>query len=183
MSAEKLKSQWKSEGKKAIDRGNLVHDFSEKYLQGEIDIVPGFNLSPVIKNTQKICDILLSKFKYLESEKLVFSPNTGLAGKIDLLMQKSPQHLVVVDWKSNKEIKFKNPWQFGFKPINHLPDCNFSHYSLQLGIYQYILEAEKYFPEVMEIQRLLIHVGEENETPYKISYLKNEIEQMLFGDI
>jgi hypothetical protein len=27
-------------------------------------------------------------------------------------------------------------------PLHHLPDCNYSHYSLQLNIYRYILESE-----------------------------------------
>jgi hypothetical protein len=73
----------------------------------------------------------------------------------------------IIDYKTNKEIKmesYKN-WEGVsdkmLSPIDHLDDCNFSHYALQLSIYMYIIL--KHNPKLLPGKIFIHHITfEEN---------------------
>jgi ATP-dependent exoDNAse (exonuclease V) beta subunit len=77
----------------------------------------------------------------VEDEMLVAASDLKLAGTIDYLgMTGNGLHLV--DWKTNKSINttaYKN--EKCKEPLQHLDDCNFQKYRLQLLLYSYILET------------------------------------------
>lgn len=63
-----------------------------------------------------------------------------LAGTADVLVEKPNGHWSILDWKTNKAI-YKTSFR-GVKlapPLDHLDDCNFVQYSLQLNIYAKML--------------------------------------------
>ena len=67
-------------------------------------------------------------------------------------------------------------------PISHLEDCEMTHYTLQLSIYQYMLEFFGYLPGI----RRIIHfphpiegLGTPSPKPYELPYLRNEVIAML----
>lgn len=63
-------------------------------------------------------------------------------------------------------------------PLNHLDDCTWIHYCLQLSTYAYMLEKIK---PSLKIKHLYInHFDHEgNETEYECPYLKDEVIKML----
>lgn len=90
---------------------------------------------------------------------------------------------IIEDGKTNKRIRDRG---YGNKkmlaPLSHLEDCEMSHYSLQLSIYQYMLEYFGFHPGV----RRIIHFPHEIEglgTPspaeYELPYLRDEVIAML----
>ena len=48
---------------------------------------------------------------------------------------------MIWDWQRSKEIRTDNRQQM-LPPLQHLPDCNYFTYALQLNLYRYILESE-----------------------------------------
>jgi ATP-dependent exoDNAse (exonuclease V) beta subunit len=85
----------------------------------------------------------------------------------------------LVDWKTNKRIdknSFRN--KKGILPSSeHLEDCNFVHYSLQLTFYRYILE--RYYG--LEIgSQTLFHL-KENDTYeiFNVEYKSEDLINML----
>ena len=54
--------------------------------------------------------------------------------------KEEPLELIIYDWKRSKNIFMDNPYAQGFTPVEHLSDCNFNHYTLQLNTYKRILE-------------------------------------------
>ena len=117
----------------------------------------------------------------IAAEKLVFNEELGLAGTIDLLARsKKDKSIVILDWKTNKRIIKESPFgKYGLKPISHLMDINFNHYSLQLSIYQYLLSTTGYFPPDTKYRRALIHLTEFQAIPIGIPYLGKELSDML----
>ena len=94
------------------------------------------------------------------SEIGVFDPELLISGTIDILCDR-PSDFVILDWKTNRGgLQFEsgyykkdkttipnqltNEWvrknDKMLPPLNHLPECNGSHYSMQLSIYARLTE-------------------------------------------
>lgn len=107
-----------------------------------------------------------------------------IAGQIDLLV-KNGNHIVICDWKTNKEIKKHSGFDTRAKtnvkmkyPLNMLEDCNFYHYTLQLSTYAWMVQ--KLNPEFVIDNLILVHFDHQgNQTIYHLDYLKKEVEMML----
>ena len=112
----------------------------------------------------------------LEAEKVIASPKLGIAGTVDLLLKKDNQ-LYIADWKFVREIKYNNIWRKAKFPIQHLDDCNYYKYVLQLNLYSYILRKEGYFPDYQKHNMVLYHITDEDiniiEVPNYITVIKS----------
>lgn len=94
------------------------------------------------------------------SEIAVFDPDLLISGTIDILCYK-PTDFVILDWKTNRDgLKFESGYYKKDKhtipnqltnvwvptnnkmlpPLNSLPECNGSHYTMQLSIYARLVE-------------------------------------------
>jgi len=115
-------------------------------------------------------------------ELVVGDEDLGICGSIDFLAySKKLNSLIIIDYKSNKEIKLK-PYkdQKMTGCLSHLDDCNYIHYSLQLNGYQFILEKNTGLK--LNNEHFLIWINENNQD-YKIYKTKNlykEARDMLY---
>ena len=78
----------------------------------------------------------------------------------------------IYDWKRSKEIKKFNSFSNGNPPVEHLPDCNYWHYSLQLNTYKYMLE-KNYGERVVGMYLVCLHPNNANK-----SYIRLEVPHM-----
>ena len=136
--------------------GTIFHLRSELYAQGkqfEIDYAEADKLGIRIevetrmKKLIPMQDRFFSKIKgKLIPLKTEFTVGLGetIAGNIDLLCwNEKEQEIQIWDYKTNKEIKMCN--EFGKKMLHEfsdLDDCEYIHYSIQLGIYKEILQTK-----------------------------------------
>jgi len=180
---EALRREWAQAGSQAAVDGTAVHTHAEWLTTGR-GIQPlslGNNRVHNLKKQNKRAVERLRKagMVVVDAEMIIFSAALGIAGTVDLLLSDNQGYIIILDWKTNKELKSENPWAQGFGPLALLDDCNLNHYILQLSLYQYILEAENYFPAAKGFKRIIVHLTEEWAKPYKVKYMKNEIEAML----
>lgn len=87
----------------------------------------------------------------------------------------------IYDWKRCREIKKHNSWQSAkTECINHLPDTNYWHYSLQLNIYKAILERN-YGKKVNGLYLVCLHPDNKNGSyqRIKVPELKGEIQELI----
>ena len=116
--------------------------------------------------------------KAYRTEWMVYHKELRLAGSIDMVYEDDEGYLYIYDWKRSKEIK-KNAF-FGKSSTNpvieHIPDSNYWHYSLQLNVYKYILE-EKYGKQVKDLYLVCLHPNNKNGNfqRIKVPHLKTEI--------
>jgi hypothetical protein len=181
-----IRAEWMAEGKRGSGEGDNVHTYIEAVLSGW----------PKFKQPRPIslrCAFLFWQARramrwltvgrglvFIACEMIVFSPSLGLAGSIDLLMyDQFRNEAVILDWKQNKEIKSTNQFQSAIEPIDHLQDTDISKYSLQLSLYQHIIEVENYFPGISGFRRGLIHLQPTSFTPIPIEDYNYEIRCML----
>jgi len=139
-SVDEILRIWDSENNRSTELGHWYHSKKENELyQSGIDNV----CQPVMSNGVKIA----SSQKLTEGiypEHIVYLQSAGICGQVDL-PSVTAGILDITDHKTNKEIKtvgFTN-WEGVTKkmlaPVNHLDDCEFNHYSLQLSMYAYMI--------------------------------------------
>ena len=68
-----------------------------------------------------------------------------------------------------------------FFPIEHLDDCEYVKYSLQLSLYAFMLEEIGYKIKDIEFEHFVLDSNNRkvSSTIYKCAYLRNEIKAML----
>ncbi|NOX18684.1 MAG: hypothetical protein GXO87_10450 [Chlorobi bacterium] len=174
MTAEELMADWD----KSMQLGTKVHKEIEQFILCGKDPEE----KKAVFGVDWIKGIMSGRYDFF-SEVIIYSKELGLAGSIDfLLYDKENEDYKIVDWKTNKRLdktSFNN--KMGVHPASaHLPDCNFSHYSLQLSLYRYLLEKH-YGLNVTG--SAIAHLNEHKLEFHKTPYLQAEIEEMLNADI
>jgi hypothetical protein len=104
---------------------------------------------------------------------MVYLKSIGICGQSDLVEVVNGR-VHIIDYKTNKEIKtesFKNWEGVSSKllfPVDHLDDCNYNHYALQLSIYMYIIL--KHNPKLSAGDIYIHHVSFEEEDKDEFGY-------------
>lgn len=130
----------------------------------------------------EVFDFYISRGYTIYSEIGVFLPDILISGTIDVLAIKSDR-FVILDWKTNKDglhftsgyykkdktckpAQLTNEWiekdERMLPPFNTLPECNGSHYTIQLSTYARMVELILGIPCV---GCGLCHIG----TPFKLN--------------
>jgi len=96
--------------------------------------------------------------KPYRTEWMIYHEDLKLAGSIDMVYENSDGSLSIYDWKRVKELTKVNAFKeyATTESINHLPNSNYWHYSLQLNTYKTILE-EKYGKKVKDLYLVKLH--------------------------
>lgn len=180
MTPDQIEKQWSDSGKDASTKGTAMHLAIEQFMNGAHDVI-----LPEIKAT--------SEFQYFmnfwndhghdlepwRAEWSVFSQEHMLCGQIDMLFRrKSDGKFLIYDWKRSKEIKTSNDFQKGLAPLDHLDDCNYVHYSLQLNVYRWILE-HLYDMDIADMYLIICHPDNKNYKRMRLNRMDEEVEAML----
>ena len=173
---------WDNEATRATTLGTFYHNQRESDLCSFASIEREGVTVPVFKPYEGDNGLKIAPLQKLEPgvypEHMVYLKSAGLCGQSDLVEVVNGR-VNIIDYKTNKEIKtesFKN-WEGMTEkmldPVQHLDDCNFNHYALQLSVYMYIilkhnpkLQAGKIF-----IHHITFEVDGEDQYGYPISKL------------
>ena len=202
--AKEIQAVWKEESERAMELGTFYHNQREADLCSLASIEKeGVTLPiyvPIEKDGVKHApDQKLSPGIY--PEHMVYLKSAGICGQSDLV-EVVGDKVNIIDYKSNKKIETESfvNWEGISKkmlfPVNHLDDCNYYHYVLQLSIYMYIIlkHNPKLKPGNIYIHHVTFEQESENEfgypiyakdqegnpivkevTPIEVPYLKDEV--------
>jgi len=138
---KKIILDWDITNKFACERGSILHNYAENYLQNKIfddSLVP-----PVLKQQfLNFYNLTFNKLIPVKCELIVYDKEYGLSGMIDLLVfnVKSGKYQLW-DHKTNKEFSHTSEYDSRLKtPVDNLHECKLDVYSLQLSLYKYIIE-------------------------------------------
>jgi hypothetical protein len=157
-----------------------MHLGIEQYLNGAEDVIlPEIKTSVEFQYFMNFWKDHGADLEPWRAEWSVFSQEHKLCGQIDMLFRrKSDGKYVIYDWKRSKEIKTSNKWAKGYGPCDHLDDCNYWHYTLQLNVYRWILE-NLYDMEIAEMYLIICHPNNKNYIRMRLNRLQDEVEGML----
>jgi ATP-dependent exoDNAse (exonuclease V) beta subunit len=174
MKREEIKKVWDDNRDCAAQAGTKLHYDIECFYNE----IPNENTSIEYKYFEEFNDKYGEQLKPYRTEWTVFHEELKLAGSIDMIFENQDGTLQIYDWKRSKEILKSDNWgKFSTTEcINHLPDTNYWHYSLQLNIYRYILE-KKYNKNVTGLYLVCLHPDNKNKSyqRIKVNFLDNEM--------
>lgn len=178
MSQQEILDYWQMLNDEANTYGTHVHDIIETYLKADKWYFPEEELAQkVIKGygTLKIDEGIR-----MQPERILFGEEYKIAGMTDLIVDVDPYFFDVGDWKTNRLFNYYNPYGFQtlLKPFDHLQNCQWSIYTIQLSTYAllYSLETGKRCRQIW-----IGYWDKVSETFSKIPimYMKKEAQQLL----
>jgi ATP-dependent exoDNAse (exonuclease V) beta subunit (contains helicase and exonuclease domains) len=146
-------AEWDAKRDRSCDVGHHVHTHIENCLNDARDL-DHFPMRPESNEYAGYISAFygwLAKYgthlrrPTLEPERMVCWPDAKLAGTIDLacelnsVFDSNKSLFGLIDWKTNEKITQTNAYERMKPPFEDLPDCNWSHYCLQLNLYRIIL--------------------------------------------
>jgi len=185
MSQEEVLQMWEDKKVKSQIKGTLYHKKKEDELLSK----QGVFRHPEVEGVKQALDITELK-PGIYPELIVYHPKYNIVGTADYVEIFPDNSFILKDWKTSKKLDFEgfpvwNPKTYRrepkkmFAPLNHLSDCNGTHYTLQLSIYSYLLEEAGY--ECKEIILEHVQFDEDKEVmvvEYPINYLKKEVKNL-----
>jgi hypothetical protein len=186
---KEIMDEWSLNGKQASEAGTAMHLAIEQFLHGSSEEIDCKMFETTEwKYFQKFWKECGDDLEPYRSEWEVFTDavtndnnerKIKLCGSIDMVFRrKSDNKYVIYDWKRSKEIKSENPFGSGLAPLDHLPDTNYWHYTLQLNIYKWILETF-YHLEVADLYLVIIHPDAPSYRRMRLNILTDEVEAMI----
>ena len=186
MNQEEIKKLWEDNGKEASGLGTTMHKSIEDFIESQVSGVPfesnGMKTKEFSFFLQFWKDFKESNpnFQPYRTEWLVYDIEKLISGSIDMTFANEKGEIAILDWKRSKEIKKSNPFGKGLGVLSHMDDCNFSHYSLQLNIYRYLLE-KNYGKKVVAMYLLIFHPDNDNGSYkfFEVPFLYKEIDDLI----
>jgi hypothetical protein len=132
VSQQSILDEWKTNNKAAQDYGTHLHKVIEEYAKtGVYDDKD----TDIIKAYQNIGDFNVKGGTLFET--CVFNHEYKVAGTADII-HPNGAYFDVYDFKTNKKFNYFSKYEkFLFDPLSHLPECEYTAYSLQLSTYAY----------------------------------------------
>jgi hypothetical protein len=187
---EEIMAEWSANGKQASTAGTAMHLAIEQFLHGATHLIsPEVKETPEWRYFMKFWTDCGPDLEPYRSEWEVFTDfldmennqerKIKLCGSIDMVFRrKSDGKFVIYDWKRSKEIKSDNPFGSGLPPLDHLPDTNYWHYTLQLNVYKWILETY-YGLEIADLYLVILHPDNPSYRRMRLNILTDEVEDMI----
>tara|TARA_Y100000768_G_scaffold387158_1_gene377490 strand:+ start:704 stop:1471 length:768 start_codon:yes stop_codon:yes gene_type:complete len=174
MTREEIKSQWDNNRDNAADAGTKMHYDIECYYN---DVVVN-NQSLEYQYFQKFVSDYPELVPY-RTEWMIWDKELRFAGSIDMVYENPDGTLMIYDWKRCKSINKSSPYmKFSHTPcIEHIPDTNFWHYSLQLNTYKAILE-KNYGKKVTDMMLICLYPDNDSYQLIRVPDLSEEVNDL-----
>ena len=161
--ATKVRKKWSNKGKVAREKGTFIHLYLENLFNNKVISVP-----TQYKDNIEGANRFYKDHKHwtpIYAELIVADDDYKIAGQVDRPFFVEPGILDVYDWKTDSEIKTENKYSTLLPPVDDLPDCNFSKYTLQLNLYKWIIEKNTEW-KVRDLK--IVHLTDTNYELYNI---------------
>ncbi|WP_276979149.1 PD-(D/E)XK nuclease family protein [Flavobacterium filum] len=161
MTVEQVREIWQEKANVSLVRGKAIHKVLEDYMNTGICDVEHDVIINQIKALKiagrKSCEVMLYNEKY------------RLAGIADLIINGNE----VYDYKTNKSFNFSNKYNQKLQaPLDHLDDCEYNKYALQLSLYGYMVGNVK--------KLAILWIDHDSNVEYiPVPYMKQEAEYLL----
>jgi hypothetical protein len=174
--------KWKQQADYANARGTRYHDKKElEALESGYDIIDGIKAPVQYKYSFDLSELTDG----FHVEVLLYNHHYQVAGRADKLIIETDiigdRWMIWDDYKTNKKIDTTNGFQKMKYPLNHLDDCNFIHYAIQINTYEWLLKQFGYKTKSRRITWVRLNEREEEigSIPMVIPDLQKEVQAML----
>lgn len=204
MTREEIKREWSNKARQSSSDGTDLHKHVELFMNQSLNQTSspsdGYTHKDLLEmyediNKEQFTEIsntrewdyflrFVSNYPELKpyrTEWMIYDEECKIAGSIDMIYINQDGTLSIYDWKRCLTIDKTSGWnKYAIEEcINHLPDTNFWHYSLQLNIYKNILE-KNYGVEISQLFLVKLHPDNKSGSfeLIKLPFLKDEISSL-----
>lgn len=164
LTVEQVLANWKEIADQSLTRGKTIHRVIEDY----------FNTGVYDYEHKR----LIEQVKWLKitgkkkPEVMLHNTEYKLVGIADLIVE-NKNRFDIYDYKTNKKFNFCNQYNEKLKyPLDHLDDCEYNKYAMQLSMYAYMLGNVR--------QLGIIWINHDTEVKYiPVPFMKHEVEILL----
>jgi len=175
VSQKEILDRWAKTNKESTNFGTKIHKIIESSIK-DLSFYP--KATPEEKSIISAFGELFQPNTETLCEHLLYSHEFKIAGTADLIQPDGP-YFDVFDMKTNKKFNLYSQYnKFLYSPLDHLMECEFSVYSLQLSIYAYLyslLTGRKVRRLAVFYYNRDLNVFQE----YPIAYLKSDVINIL----
>ena len=126
---------WKAGSDTSKTKGTKYHKYLENAWNNKYDT------HDRIEVLDNIIKVLSSQYIPIKLEWVVADFDSRIAGQLDGFFYDTVNNkYVILDYKTDKEIKYFNRFQTFMPPLEFLSDCNYNKYTLQLNMYKHCIE-------------------------------------------
>lgn len=179
---EEILAAWESETTRAADLGHWYHGKREAKWEDMDNVV----MSQFIDGDKYATNQILEEGIY--PEHLMYMLSAEICGQSDLVIIRDGK-VYIRDYKTSKEIRrhgFTNRYgtKMMYPPVEHLEDCEYNHYALQLSIYMYIIlrHNPNLEPGGLTIEHVKFEIEKEDKYGYPI-YKKDDNGEFIIREI
>jgi len=184
LSIDEVLTDWDLKRDTANARGTELHKYAElKFACKEYDVSEEQLSTDLKSKIDSFYEMSKGRLIPVASELIVGDSDKSLCGMIDQIFYNvKAEEFQIWDYKTNKEInthsKYKNRMING---LEHLQECEFNTYSLQLAIYKRIIERNT---NIRLGSSYICWINECNETykTFKMNDMTNEV-NLIFDSI
>ena len=169
---QEIKDLWSRNGKEASAAGTKLHYDIECFWNKDS------KQNESVEYQYFLNFIKQFPLKPYRTEWMIWDIDHKLSGSVDFISENEDGTLTIYDWKRSKGITKFNRFGSAITPcINHLPDANFWHYSLQLNTYKKIIE-DNYGKTISKMYLICLHPNQPNFQRLEVPHLKTEMEEL-----
>lgn len=174
--------EWKKKNKNAQVKGTNFHNYQESssIKNGGMEYENiHVNLATQTEDLANLCHptdtVYIPELRMYNREYLI-------SGTSDVNYFFPNKQFDIDDYKTSETIDTENKYQNMQYPLQHLQDCNYNHYRLQVSIYAWMLKQWGYTPRNLKFTHVELEedgLTVKKSTHYHTSYLELEVENML----
>jgi hypothetical protein len=183
---------WNAKNRKAVERGKKFHAMQEEkwYKKGK-----NVFKHEILENGLKVSRSLVDLKPGVYPELMLYNLEYNIVGQSDEVEIYDNKEFSIRDWKTNETLDFEGVKIFDptsktkkqklmYQPLHKYPDCNGTHYQVQLSLYAWMLEQFGYKCRDLLIKHAIFEeIRNEdvfvNEIHYPLDYAKKDIKNLL----
>ena len=175
VSQQVILDRWQNTNKESLTFGTKIHKIVEKSIK---DVTYYTTATPEEKSIISAFSDIFDPNKETLCEHMLYSHVHKIAGTADLIQPDGP-YFDVFDLKTNKKFNLASQYnKFLFPPLDHLMECEYNIYSLQLSIYAYLYSMHT----GRKVRRLAVFYYNRDLNifqEYPVIYLKSDVINLL----
>ena len=173
---EEVLKEWEDAKDYASDFGTKIHRYAELVFKGMPPDETSDERELAFRKTVDKFKEDHPNLRFVLSELPLCIPSYKLAGTVDLVLTDGDGKFFLYDWKTSKRIdEFSRFNERLLSPFEYLDDCNFVKYSLQLNLYNLMLNRKGLYPNGLYI----VHLREDGYKEYKVPFMRDEVSVLL----
>lgn len=193
ISQQEVLEEWRIENLHSTIKGSMIHEFAQSLWEGkeyEFDyssVPPEIDLDRLKSDIEKLIPQAINfyndykdMYEFIGCEIYLGDEEYDECGATDqMMLNKLTGGIVIIDYKTNKKIEYESyKHKKMLVPLHKFDDCNYVHYSFQLGDYKFKFEKNTNL-KVDETFIVYFNINADNYEIIEPLRMEEEVEKIL----